>query len=421
MFLGRYVRRCLAVLVTLLVTSRPANAWLQSVDDSSQATTATTKSDKFAGRSVGEWEDWFKTLELSSPAARDAASELSQLALDRAVPGGLRRQAALTLGRIRPAVNAAIATFEVLLAETEPCETDDVPRSWALKGIGLLGGPAAELAPRIIEIEQEKESSILDRLLGLEALARIGPAHPQTLAAVVEVLQTGLPTDASLPTELDRQQVDLQFRRVAADLLSLFGSSAATAVPVLLSAAREDDEPLRRAAVTSLGSVRQLVTLEPLTDILLFDQSPAVQDAAAVALSKLGPAAAPRLMNLLDDSDPAIQLRAADALGLMEGQAESAMPRLKRAVGSTYPGVRLAAAEALWRISRRIDPALEAAISQLAANERQDRMRAHRLILRIGRESPEPQQVLMQLSELLDSADPRVRQAALIAIREISN
>jgi HEAT repeat protein len=212
--------------------------------------------------------------------------------------------------------------------------------------------------------------------------------------------------------------LNLQYRRVAADVLILFGPSAATATPALLRAAREPDEGLRRTAVTTLGAIRSPAALEPLIDILIFDESPAVQDAAAVSISQIGAAAVARLRSLLDDADPATQLRSADALRRIGPPARNAAPRLTELLKSDDISVGVAAAEALWGITGTLDPALETAVASLAAPQREVRMRAHRLILTIGRSTRDPV-VLSRLETAAESRNPLVRQAAFIALREL--
>jgi HEAT repeat protein len=270
----------------------------------------------------------------------------------------------------------------------------------------------------VIAILHDPATASLDRLLALEALARIGPAHPRTLSAVVQALERGLPKDVAQAEGVDRAELARQYRRSAADVLSLFGPSAAPAIPALLQAARDVDEPLRRAAVASLGAIRNPITLEPLTDILLFDPSPAVQDAAAVSLAQLGPTAVDVLQRLLDDPEDEIIIRAADGLRQIGPPARQASARLAALLDGTSPEVGIAAAEALWAVSAMAELPVETAFRELASPERQVRIRSHRLILTIGRRTRKVE-ILRRLETLANDRDPRVRQSAGITLREL--
>ena len=371
----------------------------------------------YAGRSVAEWQAWFKEIELEGRESIAAAPQLAELAGDVTVPPELRKQAALTLGRIRGAADDAVPVLRQLLAETS-ISGGERPRSWALKSIALLGAPSAELTPQVVSIVHDPATADFDRLLSLEALARIGPAHAATLSAIVRVLEHGAPAGAVPADDVDAAAAHLRRRTAAADVLSLFGPAGSPAIPALLQSARADDELLRRIAVLSLGTMRSTLLVDPLTDILLVDSSPAVQDAAAVALAQIGPAAVPIFEPLLSDADPATRARAADGLGRIGPAALSALGPLQTSLDDSAPEVRISAAEAVYRLSPADAPALDTALALLTEPQREVRMRAHRLIVAIGRESRDPT-VVERLQTLADSRDPRVRQAAFQTLREL--
>lgn len=382
----------------------PATSVLSAADDSPL----------YAGRTLSEWNDWFKALDLTSATAAAEAPALAQLATDSAAPPAARRQATLTLGRLDAAAAVAVPVLAQLLNDDVPTDSGDAPRSWALKSVALLGPPARELTPQIIELLNAPDTSALDRLLSLEALARIGPAHARSLPAVVMALEHGPPAAAR---ELD-QSVDLEFRTAAAGVLSLFGPSAAPAIPTLLEASRAEHEPLRRAAVTTLGMIGDAALREPLTDVLQFDDSLAVRDAAAVSLAQLGPQTTDLFTQLLGDSDATTRSRAADALRRLGPAARSSLPALRVALTDEATAVRIGAAEAIWSVSGEVPLPLDAAAELLAAPERETRMRAHRLLVDMGRVTHDPA-LLERLQSLSQSRDPRVRQAAYLALREV--
>jgi HEAT repeat protein len=314
------------------------------------------------------------------------------------------------------AATAAVPLFSTLLEDTAPTTIDDVPRSWALKAVALLGPPARELTPRIAEILKAADTSPLDRLLCLEALARIGPAHGQSLGAVVAVLESGRAGASSAGP--DAAAANLELRTAAAGVLSLFGKSASPAIPALLRAARSEHEPLRRAATTTLGSAGDATLIEPLADILLFDDSPAVQDAAAVSLSQLGPQTADIFEQLLTDADPTTRARAADGLRRLGPTARASLPAVVKVLTDEAPEVQITAAEAVWSISGEVPQPLDTAARLLSEPTREVRMRAHRLLVDMGRTTHDPA-LIGRLQTLSESRDPRVRQAAFLALREL--
>ena len=293
-----------------------------------------SNSARFAGRSASEWLAWFKDVEFASAAAHNAAPELAQLALDRSAPAPLRKLAVLSLGRIDSAADESIAVFDQLLSETTRTGDAESPRSWAIKGIALLGPPARELTPEVVDILKADETAPIDRLLALEALARIGPTHPRTLPAIVAVLDDRTAADAAGDDMLTDEELHRRMRAGAAEVLVLFGASATPAIPSLLRAARDDDEPLRRAAVASLGATGSPLVQDPLLDLLLFDESPAVQDTAAAALAQLGADSVDIFVELLADQDSDTHIRAVDGLRRIGPPARSSAAVLEEIVTS---------------------------------------------------------------------------------------
>jgi HEAT repeat protein len=365
-----------------------------------------------AGRTPAEWREWFKQIDFSQSRLAEEVPALVELLREDSAPPIVRQQAAHTLGRIGPAAAAAVPVLIDLLDETEPAPDAGSPRQWSLKAIALMGGPARDAAPRIIRLLRDPTTMHLDRLLALEALGRIGAAHPQTLGAIVAVAERPLRTEPAARLE------DLELKTAAVDVLSLFGASAAPAIPLLQELTRGDHEPLRRAAVNTLGKTGNPLVLEALVDALLFDPSPVVCDTAAVALSQLGGAAVPTLQALLVHRDAEVRARAAEALGRIGPPAAAALASLRERLTDPAPGVRLAAAEGIWRLTGSADGCLDAPLALLAEPQRELRMRAQRLLVEIGRSSRSPE-LLARLEELAASRNPQVRQAAYLALREL--
>ncbi len=122
----------------------------------------------------------------------------------------------------------------------------------------------------------------------------------------------------------------------------------------------------------------------------LHDQ-PGERRLAAVALGKLGVAAAeaiPDLIEALSAEDDSLRLHAAEALGLIGRKAKPAVPRLVELLHDDNPMVCEAAAQALGRMGRAAEEALPA-LAEVAQDPRADlRKAAERAQQKIERVHP---------------------------------
>lgn len=375
------------------------------------------ESRRIAGRTLADWRAWFQEIELSSAEAGREVPALMQLVEDRSVPPVTRRQAALTLGRLGDRAAVAVPLLTSLLEEPGSSDEVDPPRLWGLKAVALMGRRARDATDAVRNILKSPQASLLERLMALEALGRIGAADDRTLPAIVEWLQSPAALTAAADVPLtDAEQRELQV--AAAEILSLFGASAAPAMPALLTAARDPHEPLRRAAVTTLGTIGSPVLVDSLVDVLQFDSSPAVQDAAAVSLSQIGAPAVQTLTGLLDDSEADIRMRAADGLRRIGPPAQPAVAKLRKLMDDESAQVCLAAAEAVFSITDEFEAALDRAAPLLGSPDRQVRMRAHQLLIALGR-AGHSGAVAQQLEPLVNGRNPVARQTALLTLREL--
>ncbi len=85
------------------------------------------------------------------------------------------------------------------------------------------------------------------------------------------------------------------------------------------------------------------------------------QEAAADALGRIGAAAVPALVKVLDDPDPAIREKAVGVLGRMGAEAAPAVPKLTLLLNDPHPAVRRATARTLGQIG----PAAKEAVPEL--------------------------------------------------------
>ncbi|MCL6503377.1 MAG: HEAT repeat domain-containing protein [Pirellulales bacterium] len=87
-----------------------------------------------------------------------------------------------------------------------------------------------------------------------------------------------------------------------------------------------------------------------------------VKETAADALARIGKAAIPQLMELLDEPNPTVRIHAARALGRMGSEAQPAVPKLVAALEDPEPEVQRAAARALGQMGPAASDAVPALI-----------------------------------------------------------
>jgi HEAT repeat protein len=126
----------------------------------------------------------------------------------------------------------------------------------------------------------------------------------------------------------------------------------------LLLVLDDPDWGTRQRAGIVLGAMGDRRALEPLTRMLLEDDTQQVRALAALSLGDLGdPRAAKALVSVLGDRFGSIRERASKALGMIEVPEDMKQPAIEKlkvlAVNDKYKDVRLAAANALHRITGR--------------------------------------------------------------------
>lgn len=365
---------------------------------------------RYDGLTLEQWRIRIKSINLDDPAAGRETPGLLAIVADEDAPWFSRRQAALTLGRIGPPAAAAVPLLRRLALtrreeDARPLDEENTPL-WAIKALARFGPVAAEAAPDLIDILNDASRPDAVRLVAVEALGRIGLAHPQALLALIETLrfegqQAGGPDEAAAAFE----------RRVAAaEVLSLSRGGAAPAVPALMRAAADDSERLRHAAAATLGAIGPAAdpALLVLADLVIFDESAHVRDRAAIALAEIGPASIPALQMLLRDEDPEVRWRAADALRRLGPPALPAIDDLRQAAADSSPTVRISALEAVWAVAE--DAALvPAVVSELAGEDRSVRVRASDILVQMGAAASS---AIPELERLTQDERPYVRQAA---------
>ncbi len=206
-------------------------------------------------------------------------------------------------------------------------------RKSAAQALGQLKDPAA--IPALSEAVVDEEAAV--RLAAVEALAAY--RRPALLSSLLPALR----------------DPDARVRACGAAAIGACGN--AQAVSPLLRALHDEDACAREAAAEALGKYAPLARKSLL--VLLADRSASLRAAAAQALGAGGcTEAAPRLVQLLSDSDPEVRYAATTALSrLGKAGVTALLPLLK----SGTPALRARAAQTLGDLrAASAIPALEA-------------------------------------------------------------
>lgn len=358
----------------------------------------------YQGLTLDQWRERIKALDLKGPAAIEAVPGLLEIVEDPTVPWFTRRQAALTLGRIGAPAASAIPILERYA--TGPVPDEMAPPLWAMKALALYGPAAAPATPAISKIALDSSTDPHLQLLSIEALCRIGLAHPLTLSTVMSLLQRDQPllTPGRLRSgeELDRVVAAIQ-------CLELFRAGGADSVPILLRYSEDREERVRRAVAVTLGAFgpRGSDAAARLAEMVAFDPSLDVRDVAAVSLGQVD--GTEWLNKLLHHPQPATRERAALGLGYVPATDRTARASLKEASQDESAVVRIAACESLQRLTGDSRITAPAAARELATAERSVRLRAIRLLTQLG---PKAAPARDELQKLKNHPDPQVRRSA---------
>ncbi len=330
------------------------------------ALTGSTESDPcerlVGGHTLAAWQALFQEIDLLDADSRRYVPGLVAVMHDEAVPWITRRQAALTLGRLGPLARNAIPEVAQHLMETCPEDPETSPQRWALSALALFHREAKDVAPQLIEMLNDERNSVITRLGCLEALSQIGPAAPDGIAAIWELLAADL-TDETQPEELTIGSIEA---------LGLIGRDAASAVPVLLRAAQSDNADFRREAARSLGRIGPSAhgAETVLCDLMLADEAPVVRDVATASLSQIGPRAWTLVEPLLTVEDAEVRERAAQVVFSWLSISPQILPALEPLLTDPEPRARLAALRSWRSLTQRHDRVWPQLIDLLVSTNR---------------------------------------------------
>ncbi|MEZ6115637.1 MAG: HEAT repeat domain-containing protein [Pirellulaceae bacterium] len=359
-----------AVCVLLV---QPADTCTTLAADESVQVAGEPLQPEFEGRSVAQWHQMIARIDPKAEQAPATLQMLQRIMLADSLPQVVRRDAALTLGRIGLPAKDAVPLLAKLL-ESSDLET----KIWAARSLALYRKVAAPASPQLVQMLMDADIDQLYRQIPLEALGMIGATHPDVIPAL-----------ASLLRELAAHGDDYtsQFKANVIEAVGLVGPDAESLVPLMVrmqrSRSQQEAENVRLKLAEVPGRLKSsgAFAIHALTEALLTDKSAAVQDAAAISLGQIGDVAMPMLTKLAEHSAAEIRWRVARSLGEPETSDSLANPLLAKLLQDGSQLVRIAAAESSQLRIEKNSQSLDVTIDLLRSDERQICMRAQRLLV----------------------------------------
>jgi HEAT repeat protein len=164
-----------------------------------------------------------------------------------------------------------------------------------------------------------------------------------------------------------------------------------------------------------------------------------VRSEAVLALGQIGAAPAdsrenrglivPTLLDALDDPDPAVQYRAAQALGLLAGKADTAAPKLRALLQNDDIALRHQAARALEAIApetesgpiEEFDTTTQQVAALLSAVKDEDSAPQREAVRTLSNLGPAAIAALPDLAAQLASSEPAARRRVARSLQEVSS
>jgi HEAT repeat protein len=303
-------------------------------------------------------------------------------------------------------------------------------RAGSAKALGGMGPAARTAIPALVENLSHSDAEVRREVV--DALGLIGaetiPALRKALAAADPAVRSGAalaicqlvqPAHELGPAVADTlaKEADPNVRAALVTAVPKVGIESSRAIPLLISALKSDQEPVRRAAVTSLMILP--AAKGPIVAnlaALLKDPDPAVSQRAAVVLGRFGGAsraAAPALLELATQQKPPAPAYL-EALGQI---GPSVVPEILRAIEKENPDLLTRdhwSIKCLQALGGPAAPALTHALSSPSVAVRLVAARG------LGELGPAGASVTDSLAAGITDADPRVRAtvlAGLVSVR----
>jgi HEAT repeat protein len=189
-------------------------------------------------------------------------------------------------------------------------ENPTVRRTTA-EALGAYGPAAQSAVPRLISALGDKDEGIADQ--ARLTLSKVGEGSVRHLVGA-----------------LNHRNGEIRIGAVRT--LATIGPAAQAAGPALLALLDADDGPLRATAAWALGKIHWLKAVPRLLSAIESSDRK-LRDSAKSALSRMGAAAVPGLIDKLGHDDEGVRLRVVDALGAIGPAARDALPALREVMG----------------------------------------------------------------------------------------
>jgi HEAT repeat protein len=272
---------------------------------------------------VGSVDDWIKRLQGDDPRDVTAAAfALGGVHWDNETDTqALLRGLAHPSPRVRRYVAMALGELDLDASRTVPAlvgalkDADRLVREHALVGLVKIGAPSAPALARLLGVEDivdptpigtHGQTSIFLSDYAAYALSEIGPA---AIPALVNEYRDG---------------GDRRFEGQQRLYVRIIGAYDRTAVPALVSLLSDKDDWVSTLALLSLGELGHLAS-DAVAPVLAVARDGRLRTAVSAisVLARIGPKAAPALLELLDDGRGEVRAAALDSVGVSAALHES--------------------------------------------------------------------------------------------------
>lgn len=363
---------------------------------------------------------------LSSPSPATPQSQPSANALATGLKSAsveTRRKTALDLANLGPSAEPALPALREAVKDP-----DETVAFYAISALEKIGPKAVPILREAVDYEMA-----FNRANALRSLARIAPSGVQEVSKLLDSNDSSIRLAAAYaltasPPEyhgdaikklgaLLKDSESAQHRYIAANGLSRFGKPA---LPMVLDVLKDPNARGRADAAVALGLLKDPETVPVLLD-LLQSEKPVQEDqnhfqsTLAQALVRIGNAAVPGLVKILESDDQRTTQLAALALGQINDK--SATPFLIKSLQSDRAHVRDSAALALAGMG---PTALESENALTEAMQKDSspmvRLAAAYALARVR---PESIRGVLGVAGALQNDDPKLRLRATAALREL--
>lgn len=339
-----------------------------------------------------------------------------------------------SLARMRRNFGDAIPALAGLLDQP-----DAGIRAEAARSLGRIGERAEDTGRQLIALLGDDDADV--RAAAVEALGQLGESvvsmlisalnngNPVYLQAIVEALASvGQPAVRQLIGALEDERRPLLVRQYAAIALARIGNGTGNVVPALIARLEDENAQIRIAAAEALGNIGPAAESAsgPLIDVIENrDEEVLVREYAIAAVARVAPTApvvSATLVDAVAESNALIYQAAVAALvdiGLSGREAiGDDVAGLVSALRAPDTARRLSAARGLGELGPYARSAVPA-LTEIVADRQNDIELRAAAATALGEVGPAAEPALPALIDALGSADARMSDAALVAMRRI--